>query len=72
MFFMCAGPVNPWEKPTQLMLGILLIVLIYMVYRVLGAKYPKYRDSMKSWAIAFSVLIALGTIVLFFTSSLCG
>ena len=72
MFFMCIGPTNPWEKPIQLLLGILLIVLIYMAYRVLGAKYPKYRSDMKAIAAVLSVLIAFGAIVLFFTSSLCG
>lgn len=72
MFFMCVGPTNPWEQPTQLLFGILLIILIYMLYRVLGAKYPKYRSDMKAIATVLSVLIALGTMVIvFFTGTLC-
>ncbi len=68
---MCVGTEDPLLKPVQLLFAILLIVLIYVLYRVLARKYPDKRGGLKSVAVTLSVLIALVTTVLMFTGSFC-
>ena len=72
MLFMCVGPVDPWATPLFILKGIALIAIIYVLYRVLGPRYPKYRSDMKAIVIVLSVLIAIGIIIItFFTGTLC-
>jgi len=71
VFFMCAGPTNPWEGWAWLLLFIAFIVLVYMGHRVLGAKYPKHRGLIKAVTITLGILIALLAIPVFFIGSFC-
>lgn len=67
IFFMCIGPVNPWEKPAQLLLLVLFMLLVFMFYRVFRKKYP----SIGGMTIAAELFLSLVLIVIFFTGSFC-
>jgi len=67
--FMC-GPENPLVKPIQLSIGIVLIVLIYIIYKLVATKYPNYRNGMRSVAISLGLLVAIFSVLLSMLSTL--